>query len=323
MTLTWLMRTGVAMTVIGSVWALWPRQDADTDFVPRVGEPAVSDLSPVVLIDEGHFNVHTAGGRFEPFARLLHADGFRVLRGEGRVTREALRAADVFVTANPLGLRGALQQFANLAGFERVVQLHVDAFADDEIAVLVDWVHNGGKVLIAADHAPAGLAARRLAAAFGVGMTSGWAEDIEHYDTESGNPGTLVFSRANGLLSDHPTTRGRHQAERIDSVMTFTGQALVAPAHGEVILRLAPTARQYPFRVSREAQGQSAAGLVQAVAVRHGRGRVVVFGEAAALTAQRVELPDGTVAKVGMNREGVDNAQLVLNVMHWLVGLIN
>ena len=58
----------------------------------------------------------------------------------------------------------------------------------------------------------------------------------------------------------------------------------------------------------------SAAGRAQAVALPFGKGRVVVFGEAAMLSAQNVNF--------GMNYPGTDNRQLVLNVVHWLSGLL-
>jgi hypothetical protein len=321
MALSWLLRSGLAIAFIGAVWSLWPDQNGDPDYRARVERPAFTETWRAVAIDEGHANVHTATGRYSAFANLLHADGLRVLRSEGRITPEALRHVDVFVTANPLGVKGALQHVANLAGLERFIRLELDAFGSDEIATLERWVSDGGRALIISDHAPAGAAARRLAAAFGVEMTTWWAEDPVHHDRETRNPGVLVFSRANGLLADHPIVNGRDASERLDAVMTFTGQALKPPPHGEVILKLSPTAREYPYRVSNERSGRPVIGA-QAVAVRHGRGRVVVVGEAAALTAQLVQIPGASPLKMGVNREGVDNAQFVLNVMHWLLGLL-
>jgi hypothetical protein len=104
--------------------------------------------------------------------------------------------------------------------------------------------------------------------------------------------------------------------------MTFTGQSLHA-RQGEIVLRLADSAREYPYRRSREHEGRTAAGLAQAVAVRHGAGRVVVLGEAAMVTAQLVTEPGTPAVKIGMNREGIDNQQFALNVMHWLMHLLD
>jgi hypothetical protein len=331
--LTWMLRVGIAMATLGFVWNVWPLQEADAWFRPVVSTPAFSASPyPRIVFDEGHYNVHTSTGRYRPFVQLLARDGFLVMPSEGRITPEALRSGDIFVTANPLGFNGLVQHLLNFGPFERAIQLPVDAFADEEIRVLSDWVARGGAALIVGDHAPAGKAARRLAAAFGVEMTDWWVEDPVQHDQSSGNIAALVFSRENRLLGDHPVLHGRGETERVDLVMTFTGQALKAPPHGDVLLRLSATARQYPFRPTPFArglealkfadEGQSAAGLAQAVAIRHGRGRVIVMGEAAALSAQLIEVPDGPPIAIGMNREGTDNQQFVLNAMRWLAGVM-
>ena len=50
-----------------------------------------------------------------------------------------------------------------------------------------------------------------------------------------------------------------------------------------------------------------------------GKGRVVVLGEAAMLSAQ-VTGPDKS--PMGMNAPGNDNKQVALNIMHWLSGAL-
>jgi hypothetical protein len=318
--LTWVMRGGLLIGVAGVVVSLWPAQDADAAYRPSVAAPAFAAQPwPRMAIDEGHNNMHTASGRYAPFARLMERDGFRVDSSAGQITPEALRNVDVFVTANALGYKGMAQQLANMAGLERLVRLEVDAFAEHEIATLASWVSGGGSALIVADHAPAANGARRLAAAFGVTMTGWWAEDEQNKDSDTGNPATLVFSRDNGLLAAHPILDGRNDGERVNRVMTFTGQALKAGANGVALLTLSPTAREYPFRVSREAQGRSAAGLAQAVAIEFGKGRVVVMGEAGALTAQKIDRPNSVAILMGMNRPGTDNQTFALNIARWLM----
>ena len=56
---------------------------------------------------------------------------------------------------------------------------------------------------------------------------------------------------------------------------------------------------------------------MQGLALTFGKGRVVVMGEAAELSAQLI----GT-ERFGMNTPGLDNRQLALNIMHWLSGLL-
>ncbi len=58
----------------------------------------------------------------------------------------------------------------------------------------------------------------------------------------------------------------------------------------------------------------SAAGRAQGLALKAGEGRVVVLGEAAALS---------TRAPFGLTFPGTDNRQLALNIMHWLSGLLD
>jgi hypothetical protein len=63
----------------------------------------------------------------------------------------------------------------------------------------------------------------------------------------------------------------------------------------------------------------SAAGRVQGIAMSVGKGRIVVLGEAAMLSAQ---LAGPNRMPFGMNRPGLDNKQIALNIMHWLSGLL-
>ena len=59
--------------------------------------------------------------------------------------------------------------------------------------------------------------------------------------------------------------------------------------------------------------------MLQGAAIRKGQGRVAAFGEAAMFTAQVYEEEGPT----GMNHPGAaQNAQFVLNVLHWLTGLL-
>jgi hypothetical protein len=68
---------------------------------------------------------------------------------------------------------------------------------------------------------------------------------------------------------------------------------------------------------------ESTRGLLQGAVLRHGQGRVAVFGEAAMFTAQTQILGDTVVMRMGMNDpEASQNAQFVLNVLHWLSGLL-
>ncbi|MBI1738319.1 MAG: hypothetical protein HYR58_03640 [Acidobacteria bacterium] len=93
--------------------------------------------------------------------------------------------------------------------------------------------------------------------------------------------------------------------------MTYTGQSLDGPAAATVLLRLPGTA------VEGVPEGDSLverpAGQAQGLAFELGKGRVVVLGEGAMVTAQvNRRVP------YGMNTPDNDNRQFVLNAMHWL-----
>jgi hypothetical protein len=65
----------------------------------------------------------------------------------------------------------------------------------------------------------------------------------------------------------------------------------------------------------------SAAGRALGVALKYGKGRVVITGEAGMLSAQI--LREGQASyPFGMNVPGFDNRQLALNLFHWLSGLL-
>jgi hypothetical protein len=82
---------------------LFSQQVADTNFNPVIARPEYAlGKGPVVLIDEGHNNFHTAGGRYLPFARLLRADGYVVKGYKSLFNGQDLNKARILVIANAL-----------------------------------------------------------------------------------------------------------------------------------------------------------------------------------------------------------------------------
>jgi hypothetical protein len=151
-------------------------------------------------------------------------------------------------------------------------------------------------------------------------MTNWYAEDGTHHDPETDNWGFLVFQRADGTLLEHAITESARDEERIEKVMTFTGQALrVRNPHAVPFLQLSPDAREYPRRNADDNEFRPAAGFAQGVALEFGKGRVVILGEAAMLSSQITKTRLGTF-RFGMSRPGYDNRQLALNIIHWLSG---
>jgi hypothetical protein len=283
---------------LGSVW--WydrTGQRADPDFDPRVELPAYPSgpggQHPRVVIDEAHRNFHTAGGRYRPFADLLRSDGYLVSSDQRAFGAEVLNDVDVLVIANAMGPGEHEGR---------------PAFTPEEDAAVVRWVRAGGALLLIADHAPFGSAAARLAAGFGVTMHLRFARDDDFHDGWDNE--RLEFSRGNRLLADNAITNGRSMRERVNRVVTFTGQSLSGPPAALALLRLSEGAYDWESRQVR----YPAAGHVQALALSVGAGRVVMSGEAALFTAQ----VDPLGRKFGMNRTDTDDRQLLLNILHWL-----
>ena len=281
-------------------------QPADTVYDAAIARPAFArDRGPTVAIDEAHANFHTSTGRYRPFAELLRNDGFRVRANRAPFSDSGLAGVQVLVVANALG------QY-------RVGQPAVPAFEVAEEDALVAWVRRGGRLLLIADHEPMGTAAKRLSARFGVDMSTGRTTDDPHSDWTSGSSTWLVFQRDTGAkIGEHPVTAGRDSSERIRRVVTFTGQSLSVPSGAVALLQLAARAEDVI-----DGRSMPAAGRAQALAMRFGEGRVVVFGEAGLFTAQVASAPGRPSRRFGFTWPGSDDRQLALNTVRWLAGAI-
>jgi hypothetical protein len=269
------------------------RQKADPDFDTRVAKPAYPAKGPKVLFDEAHNNIHTTTGLYKPFADLIRNDGYDVTPNREPFTPRSLSGYSVLIISNAMGPQGHRSE---------------PAFTEPECSAVEEWVKGGGSLLFISDHAPMGAAAERLSLKFGVEMSKVYTDDP---NSKSRGLGDITFSRENHLLGEHPILRGRNRDERVSKVVTFTGQSLKGPRASVCLLTLPNSAIDVDpvTKASVPAGGRS-----QGVAMRYGRGRVVVLGEAGMLSAQLD--PDGT--KFGMNYPATDNRQFGLNVIHWL-----
>jgi hypothetical protein len=308
---------GAALSLLAPV-AVHGQQAADTTYHPTVAAPAYPQGGgPLVLIDEGHHEFHTAEGRYRPFADLLRADGYRVRPHTGRFTAAGLDSARILVIANPVAARN-----------EKDWTLPVyPAFDTAEVAAVERWVRGGGSLLLIADHMPFGGGAAILARRFGLRFTNGFAFDTD--TTRRVGRGTIIFRRSDGSLAGDTILAGETGSVRIDSVVTFTGQAfrpvgetrvrplLVLPAAVELLQP--DTAWVFHPSTPR----RSVAGWLQGALVPHGKGRVAAFGEAAMFSAQVVTNRRGKTSRFGMNAPiAGQNAAFALDVIHWLTGLL-
>ena len=282
------------------------QQVADPNFDAKVAHPAYPRNGPKVLFDEAHNNFHTAGGRYKPFADLIRNDGYQITPNKQKFSAGVLTGYDVLVISNALGAeRMNMPEASN------------PAFTAEECDAVRDWVKGGGALLLIADHAPMGSANQILADRFNVNMSKMFTIDNQNYDKDSNNPGFIVYTRESGRLADHAITRGRNDSERVNKIIAFTGQSLKGPPDSFAFMKLADSAVDAMPGVNTDPA--SAAGRAQGIVMSVGKGRVVVLGEAAMLSAQ---LAGPNKMPFGMNRPGIDNRQLAVNIMHWLSGLL-
>jgi hypothetical protein len=301
-----ILRSLLVVTILFFLFSpVSAQQRPDPDFNIAVEHPAYTKNYPRVLFDEAHNNFHTTTGRYKPFADLINNDGYHVVVNRKPFTRPALDTFKVLVIANALGAEEMDDDGADKS-----------AFTEEECDVVRDWVKGGGALLLIADHAPFGGAAENLGKRFQIEMSKGFTLDAANSFVVD-SPSLLLFSRENKLLLDHPITRGRNDSEIIKRVFTFTGQSLKGPKDGFAFMVLSDTARDKADRTS--TTDVSAAGRAQGIALKFGKGRVVVMGEAAMLSAQ---LAGPQNQPMGMNVPGSDNRQLALNIMHWLSGVL-
>jgi hypothetical protein len=280
------------------------QQMADTLFNPVVSNPTFGEgKGSIVLIDEAHANFHTLSGKYKTFARVLMKDGYVVDSSTELFTPEQLSKGKILVIANALHPSNRSQWKLPTPS----------AFTDAEIEVVNEWVKNGGSLFLIADHMPFPGSAEKLAASFGFTFYNGFAMKKGGQD---------IFTPNNGLMLNALTT-GRNESETIKSLQTFTGQAFKIPAEAKPVVVLNS---KYEIKMPEEAWDFkkdtptiSGDGLVQGAYMTYGKGRVVVFGEAAMFTAQL----QGK-SKVGMNEKSASqNAQFLLNTIHWLDGILD
>jgi len=281
-----------------------PLASADNDFDVTLPNPTYSTNKPKILFDEGHDNVHKTNGTYKPFATLVKNDGCEVITTDKQITNEVLSGFDIYIIANARG-KGELNDFP--------------AFTERECSTIKEWVSNGGSLLLITDHFPMGSAVEILANKFNVEMQKGMVQDSVYHDKSSTDESQLEFSRENKLLADCDITKG------IDKVITFTGQSIKCKDSCISFLNLSDVAYDMSAKTEVLKDGdntrvnvtfnnpQSAKGRSQGLALKYGKGKVIVLGEAAMLSAQLTR----DNSKFGMN-VNPDNKKLALNIIHWL-----
>ena len=276
-------------------------QQPDPDFVPKnINSTFSKSNSPVVLIDEAHNNFLTKTGRYKPFSQVLSSDGYTVKSSKKKFTLTYLKQADILVVANALDKNR--QDWTPPFG---------DAFDNGEVKAIKQWVSQGGSLFLVADHTPFPNVIEKLSSAFGFEFSNGHVRDA-------------LFHLDNKTLIDHSITQGNSRSERITQVKTFGGSAFQIPESAQPLLILGKRATsvvpEIPFQVNAKTPRVSMNGWYQGAVLEVGEGRVAVFSEGMTFSSQ---ITVSTGKRYGLASDGAEqNEQFLLNVMHWLSGLI-
>lgn len=301
-------------------------QQPDPNFKPqsRTATFTATD-SPLVLVDEAHHNFLTIHGRYMPFEMVLSSDGFTVKSNTKRFTASHLDEADILVIANALDYQRKDWQppFGS-------------ALDDDEVTSVKQWVIDGGALLLIADHAPFPKAIENLASAFGFQFSNGHVEPS-------------LFRKTDNTLSDHAITRGKNatanrantsmflqelksiapqtnaaKMNKITQVKTFGGSAFKAPKDADVLMKLGSGVisleTKIPFQVDSSARKIPVENWSQGAVMTLGQGRIAVFSEGTMFSSQFYMTTDQKRGFGSIDAE--QNEQFLINVMHWLSGII-
>ena len=307
----------LAMIVITLLAACDTGQVPDKSYKPPVADRAYQiGEEPLVCLDEAHNNFHTLENRFWAFGELLRRDGYVVQASREKFSAAVLEHCRILVISNAQleGLDWGEYPYPTPSGF-----------TDEEIEAVQTWVNDGGSLLLIADHMPLAGVAAKLAAAFGVEFNDGFAiagfDSAESRDAAFGIP--TIFSIDTGTLLQHPITDGRTIKESVTSIRSFTGQAFQAPDSAQPLMALRDhfvlLMPKKAWEFGPDTPTIPVGGWLQGAVMPFGSGRAAFFGEAAMFTAQLTDnQPSGMNAPLAEQ-----NFQFVLNVMHWLSGILN
>lgn len=282
-------------------------QQGDGSFKPKNKlRTFTTPNAPVVLLDEAHHNFHTMEGRYLTFTKILTSDGYLVKKNQAKFSKASLSKASILVISNAL----------NKKNVENWDLPNYSAFSRQEVEAVFHWVKSGGSLFLIADHMPFPKASEDLAAIFGFQFNNGYVEDLADR--------SQVFSIDKGNLAYHEILRGTDKTRAITAVKAFTGQAFLSPPNAKPLLVLGEQSVSLMPHISWEFSDEtpeiSVNGWHQGATLEFGKGRIVVFGEAAMFTAQ---VSGKKKRKMGVNAIGAEqNEQFLLNIMHWLSKII-
>ena len=254
---------------------------------------------PLIMFDSTHKNFFIQSHLIKPLVDLLINDGYRVAFLDKEFSKSSLSQASVLVVITALPFDFATENSA----------ADKNTFSENELDELQNWVTDGGSLLAFSEHAPFDQAINPLLRKFDIESSIGTTVDTINYESKYG-PGMIKFENKN-LNTNHPIVNGKYKVEKL---VSFGGSALLGSKY-ENILKLDESS----FNVKHSTGiGPEGKGNSQGLAGMYGSGKVAAFGDSNGFTAMVFNMDDGTKMYAGMNTEGYDWKNFVLNTFRWL-----
>jgi hypothetical protein len=277
----------------------WPMYN-DTNVNLEVEDPTfeIND-GPLIMFDSTHKNFFIQSHLIKPLVDLLINDGYRVSFLDKEFSNSSLSQASVLVVITALPFDFATENSA----------ADKNTFSENELDELQNWVTEGGSLLAFSEHAPFDQAINPLLRKFDIESSIGTTVDTINYESKYG-PGMIKFENKN-LNTNHPIVNGKYKVEKL---VSFGGSALLGSKY-ENILKLDESS----FNVKHSTGiGPEGKGNSQGLAGMYGSGKIAAFGDSNGFTAMVFNMDDGTKMYAGMNTEGYDWKNFVLNTFRWL-----
>ena len=277
----------------------WPMYN-DTNVNLEVEDPTfeIND-GPLIMFDSTHKNFFIQSHLIKPLVDLLINDGYRVSFLDKEFSKSSLSQASVLIVITALPFDFATE----------ISAADKKTFSENELNELQSWVTNGGSLLAFSEHAPFDQAINPLLRKFDIVSSIGTTVDTINYESKYG-PGMIKFENKN-LNTNHPIVNGKYKVEKL---VSFGGSALLGSKY-ENILKLDESS----FNVKHSTGiGPEGKGNSQGLAGMYGSGKIAAFGDSNGFTAMVFNMDDGTKMYAGMNTEGYDWKNFVLNTFRWL-----
>jgi len=161
------------------------QQVIDSSFNYNVRNPAYSlNKGPIIYIDEYHNNDMSLNNKMFPLIEVLKKDGYRIKPLNDSISKLTLDKSKILI------IIGALHK-TNIGKWKLPTP---SALSENEILELLNWIDEGGSLLLVADHMPFPGAISKLSYHLGVEWFNGFVID-------SINWGMSTFTKRDSTLS--------------------------------------------------------------------------------------------------------------------------